>query len=350
MVPPYTLVQLEYFLAVSQASSMTAAAEALNVTQSTLSVAINHLESCFGVELFTRLPKRGVELTPAGSRLVSACIRLLADAEDLPHVVNGWPDALTGDVAIGVYSPLVPLRAPGIIDALAAHAPQAHADLIEGDLDSLLVSLLRGECEVALMFDFGIDERFDVEVIERIPAHVIVSAQHPFALAGRTEARLAEFADEPLVILSIPHSRAHYLNLFRTAGVTPKIRYAPLGYETVRTYVANGYGYSVLNHRVEASETHGGRGLHTLELSDDLPPADLCLVTKRGGRLTARASAFIELYRGLSAQSGGAKTGDSTQPEQSSADVSTGVGAGKRANDGAGRGTAADPGTPLTDV
>ncbi len=53
----FTLVQLRYFSVVAKLENMTAAALAVNVTQSTLSSAIGQLEREMGVELFTRLPE-----------------------------------------------------------------------------------------------------------------------------------------------------------------------------------------------------------------------------------------------------------------------------------------------------
>src|SRR5512140_3175226 len=63
------LRQLEYFAAVSEAGSITRAAERLFVSQPSLSQQISALEQELGGALLERLP-RGVRLTAAGQRLL----------------------------------------------------------------------------------------------------------------------------------------------------------------------------------------------------------------------------------------------------------------------------------------
>jgi len=37
--------------------------------------------------------------------------------------------------------------------------------------------------------------------------------------------RLAELAEEPMVLLDLPHSRDYFQRIFSSAGVTPTVRY-----------------------------------------------------------------------------------------------------------------------------
>ncbi|MDN5874647.1 MAG: LysR family transcriptional regulator, partial [Sinobacteraceae bacterium] len=62
----FTLKQLRYFLAVAEHGSVTAAAEALYVSQPGVSAAVTQLEQFLDVQLLVRRKARGVELTPAG--------------------------------------------------------------------------------------------------------------------------------------------------------------------------------------------------------------------------------------------------------------------------------------------
>ena len=69
MAKPFTLTQLRYFAVVAELQNMTAAAERLLVTQSTLSTAIAQLEASLSTQLFVRLQTRGVRLTSSGRQL-----------------------------------------------------------------------------------------------------------------------------------------------------------------------------------------------------------------------------------------------------------------------------------------
>src|SRR5947209_4175210 len=63
------LRQLEYFVAIAERGSLTAAAEALLVSQPSLSQQVRALERELGGQLVERLP-RGVRLTAAGQELL----------------------------------------------------------------------------------------------------------------------------------------------------------------------------------------------------------------------------------------------------------------------------------------
>lgn len=70
--------QLEYFLAVVDHGSFTAAAKALYVAQPSLSQAVRTLEGEVGAHLFHRL-HRGVRLTPAGHALLAPARQAIRD-------------------------------------------------------------------------------------------------------------------------------------------------------------------------------------------------------------------------------------------------------------------------------
>lgn len=297
----FTLVQLRYFQAVAQHENMTAAAAGLNVTQSTLSSAIGHLERELGVQLFTRLPRRGLALTGAGRRLLAGSAALLEEAELLARSVGEDDGTLTGELRVGIFSALAPFRAPVILEQFEARHPGVRVTLLEADQERLRLTVERGQCELALMYDLGLgpDLRLDRQVVETIPPHVLVHEDHPLASAPHQEVSLHDLAEEPFILLDLPHSREYYLTLFRMLGIEPRIRYLTSGYETVRSFVARGHGYSVLNQRLHSDVTYAGGRVVPLRIVEDLPEIRVLLVRPAGTRPTARARAFEEVTRAL---------------------------------------------------
>jgi DNA-binding transcriptional LysR family regulator len=100
-----------------------------------------------------------------------------------------------------------------------------------------------------------------------------------------------------MVLLDLPHSRDYFLSLPRRAGFTPQIRFRSTGYETVRSLVAHGFGFSILNQRPAHDLTYDGRRVAALELTDSAPALELVIAHLTGVRLTNRASAFKELCK-----------------------------------------------------
>jgi DNA-binding transcriptional LysR family regulator len=299
MTKQFTLVQLRYFQTVAQLENMTAAAAALNVTQSTLSAAIGQLEREMGVQLFTRVPRRGLQLTSGGRRLLRGCQALLEEADLLYQSVREEDEQLVGELNVGIFSPLAPFRAPVILQNFEAKHPGVDVTFLEADQETLRRALDQGRCELALMYDIGLGPELERQVVERIPPHILVAADHPLAEAPEREVSLHQFAEDPFILLDLPHTREYFLSLFQLAGIEPNIRHRATGYETVRSFVARGHGYSVLNQRLHHDLTYAGGRVVPLRITEDLPEIKVLLVSPPGVRPTAKARAFAEVTRRL---------------------------------------------------
>lgn len=302
MTKSFTLVQLRYFTAVARLENMRAASYELNVTQSTLSAAIGQLERELGVQLFHRRSNRGLRLTVAGRRLLVGARTVLEDADQLHHLVRAEGEELAGDLVAGIFSPLAPFLAPSILTAFKERHPAVKLSFLEADQESLIRALAEGVCETALMYDLGLGTEYEYQVLQLVPPHIVVSESHPRAATPDEPVHLREFEAEPFILLDLKHSREYYLDIFKRLGVRPRIRHLVSGYETVRSYVSMGHGYSLLNWRLTRDLTYAGGRVVALELADDLPPTELVLVRLPEGRPTRKSLAFQQICVELLAQ------------------------------------------------
>ncbi|MDQ8706122.1 LysR family transcriptional regulator [Streptomyces sp. LHD-70] len=295
MMRSFTLVQLRYFCTVAELENMTEAAVALKVTQSTLSSAISQLEHAMGVQLFTRLHRRGLRLTPAGRRLLRSSLVLLEEADRLPETAREDGGDLVGELSVGVFAPLAPFRAPAILQEFEREHPGVHLSFLEGDQEFLRRALRDGKCELALMYDLGLGAELPRRTLQHVPPHVIVAADHPLAAEPEQPVSLSALANEPFILLDLPHTREYYLSLFKMCGIAPMIRHRASGYETVRSFVSRGHGYSVLNQRLHHDLTYAGSPVVRLPIVESLPQIDVLLVRAAGTRPTLKAQAFEEV-------------------------------------------------------
>src|SRR3954451_7824531 len=97
-----TLQQLTYFLAAAEHGSFSAAANALLMSQRSLSEQVRRLEAELGVPLFVRAG-RGIELTDAGRLLLPHAERTLAEAQAARESVREVRDLTGGTVAFGFF-------------------------------------------------------------------------------------------------------------------------------------------------------------------------------------------------------------------------------------------------------
>ena len=74
----------------------------------------------------------------------------------------------------------------------------------------------------------------------------------------------------------------YFLSLLRAEGIEPKIAWRSGAIETVRGFVANGLGYSLLASRPAGDLSYDGRALVTRPLAWDAKPSRVMLVRRSG--------------------------------------------------------------------
>src|ERR1022692_2088538 len=129
--PVMTLTQLNAFVLVARLGSVTAAANALGVSEPAVSQALTALRQHLGDQLLSRGPS-GMTLTPGGSRLLSTASQIVvlgAEAHAAVRAAQGAPEQLrviaTSAIAEFILSPLMeafPRRFAGAVEVSAGVA------------------------------------------------------------------------------------------------------------------------------------------------------------------------------------------------------------------------------------
>lgn len=291
--PSFTLVQLRYFAAAVEHGSMTKASRELMVSQSAVSTAIAQLEKELGVQLLLRQHAKGLVPTAAGHDFYQELRRFLAHAAELEETARSAGAALVGRLTVGCFATLAPFHLPSLLTEFERRYPEVRVDIEEAEHAQLKQSLRKGACELALMYAYDLDDDIDrITFAESVP-YVIVSEEHRLARSKR--AWLRELADDPMVLLDLPHTTGYFTSLVGSVGVQPRIRFRSPGYETVRALVAHGHGYALLNQRPQDDTTYDGKRAVALALRDDLRALEIVVAWMRGTRLTRRAQAFVTL-------------------------------------------------------
>ena len=293
----YTLRQLEYFVAVAEAGSVTRAAASVHLSQSAMSAALADLENALSVQLLVRHHARGISLTPAGKELLVASRQLLASAADLRAVAQGLGTSLSGTLSIGCFEVVAPYLLPELLAAAAEKLPKLHLNTTEVDLADLAEGVANGTFELGIGYDLVADTRLKRWPLFMLPPYVLVAGDHRFA--KRESVDLAELADDPMVLLDLPHSRDYFQSVFAASGVTPNIRYRSTTVETCRALVGRGLAYCVLNLHAAVPVALDGHAVAAVPLSGDPPTLAVVLLDAVAARPTRRASVIAELCRSL---------------------------------------------------
>lgn len=125
------LRQIEYFLAVVEHEGLNRAAQHLYVSQPALSQAIQALERELGVELFQRVARRSLVLTPAGTLLVPKARAILDDVVAARDAMSTARDLEAGSVSIGTMPEMSSDAVASWITSFRARHPHVRLDIAE---------------------------------------------------------------------------------------------------------------------------------------------------------------------------------------------------------------------------
>ena len=189
---------LEYFLAVVREGTLSGAAEALHLTQPTLSRQIRELEEQLGVTLFLR-GNRQVTLTPEGTLLRRRAEEILSLVSKTQGELLATDEAIVGDVLLGAAETncLRPLSRVAI--ALQKEQPGIRFLITGGDSETLRERLDRGLLDFALLMGQPDTERYESLPMQRQDRWGLL-ARSGTALAGMATVTAADLVGEPLIL------------------------------------------------------------------------------------------------------------------------------------------------------
>lgn len=269
MSSEFTLRQLEYFVAVLDAGSVTDAAKRSNVSQAAASMAIGQLERALGVDLFIRSRSKRLVPTQAGTALGARARRILADAGEIPGAVrSGWED-LKGSVRIGCMIAISPRLMPRLLAETGQRWPEIELSFVEGAAEELQRSVAEGELDAAFVYSLQAIPGVDLVTIAESRPQIMLAASHP--LAARGSLRFADVAEEDAILFDVPPSAERVQAMFQSAGVEPRVRWKSVVAENIRGIVASGRAYSVTNVWRGMEEHFASAGVVTIPLADPTP-------------------------------------------------------------------------------
>ncbi|RJQ80757.1 LysR family transcriptional regulator [Pseudonocardiaceae bacterium YIM PH 21723] len=144
------LRQLRYFVVVAEERSVTRAATRLHLTQPPLSAQLARLEAELGVPLLVR-HRRGVDLTEAGTQLLSQARRLLADVDQAADAVRRVGEGRIGTLSVA----FTPESMPGLLAPLLRDyhrdRPGVRIDYAECPADGVVERVRSGRVDLGLL-------------------------------------------------------------------------------------------------------------------------------------------------------------------------------------------------------
>ncbi|RRJ88239.1 LysR family transcriptional regulator [Gulosibacter macacae] len=253
--PDVTLRQLECFVAVAEAGTITGAAARIHSSGSAVSDAVTSLERAIGVPLMIRRRSQGVTLTTTGESIVALAREVLARSTELESLARG-DEKHAAPVRIGAFHTLAPTLLPRLISQFTQRHPDAEIAYVLDDQAGLAERLGSGELDVAVVYDLDFPLEYERTRLLRSRAVAVLPVGH--RLAERASVQLRELADEPFILHDTTPSRQYVIEILNEAEVSPAKIHATTNYDLCRSLVGEGLGWSLLMSRRFAPMTWGG--------------------------------------------------------------------------------------------
>jgi DNA-binding transcriptional LysR family regulator len=212
------LRQLQYFVAVADRLSFSAAARDLHLAQQSLSQQIARLERTLGVRLFHR-DQRGTRLTEAGRVFLAEARAVIERAEAAVAAVRQAPARLQLAFLTSVGNYML----PAVVRVCQERLPNVELSTTDGPIDRVVAGLRSGEFQVAFTRPPLVPD-LRTRTLLREPTCAVLPQGH--RLAGRAELGLHELAAEPWVLTprtSWPPWHERYEHEFASAGFAPDV-------------------------------------------------------------------------------------------------------------------------------
>lgn len=290
-----TVRQLQYFLAVLDHGSVTAAAKESHVSQSALSMALSQLEATFAEPLFTRSKAQKVVPTQAALRLAPHARSVIQTIEQAHAAVSEEKYLMRGLLRIGCLTTLSPTLMPPLVRAFSDTHPDIALRVFEGGAVELQEMIRRGQLDVAFLYRRLFEHDLARQDLAKATMHVMLPGDHVHAQAPSVSVR--DIQDLPLILLDIPPTADAILGILMALGVDSQPRLRSSNIETIRGYVALGLGFCLTNtvpsHRTGFEE-------HTVAyvpLADPIPQNAVTAVISPGHAPSRRTQMAIDLVK-----------------------------------------------------
>ena len=296
------LRRLEIFAKVAELGSFSRAAEALFLTQPTISEHVRALEDEVGVQLLDRLG-RGATPTRAGQLLLGYARRMLTLSREAHQALERFQGRMSGELVIGGSTIPGEYVLPALIGQFKAKYPDISISLLIGSTRQVAEWLDEGRVEVAVVGARPATRTLEAKELMPDELVVVVPASHPWATRRTTT--LGDLQKEPMVVRERGSgSREAVEHALQEAGV-PLASLRVVGEmgstQAVKQAVRAGVGIALISKRAVEDECRAGL-LACVKVKDLRVARAFYLVTHRDRTRSPLAQGFVEFLESQPAE------------------------------------------------
>ena len=286
------LGQLQAFVQIASTGSFSRAAEALGLTQPSVTARIQALERDMQETPFER-NGRGVRLTDVGDSFLPHAQRVLKALQDGRDVVQSLRQLQVGTLRLGVAPTISTYVLPELLKQFRSRYPGLDVSVRTEYSDRIVQMVVADEVQVGLERTITHPE---VETVRLYEDEVVLVASPRHAFAERGEATIEELGRQPLIMFS--RGSSYYTlvhNALRQAGVLVSPAMELDNMEATKKMVEERLGIAILPKVAVEQEVRRGDLCQIQVEGMVMPRREIALIYRRGRPLSQAAQAFVAL-------------------------------------------------------
>ncbi|NUN50170.1 MAG: LysR family transcriptional regulator [Candidatus Brocadiae bacterium] len=289
--PDFSLRQIEVFCQVARLGSFSKAANAVYLSQPTVSEHMAALERTLGARLFDRV-RGAVTLTPPGKVFLEHAERLLALQRAAVRALEDLKGAVRGELEIGGSTIPGTYILPGVVRTFRTRHPDVRVVIRTGDSSEIVDMVESGRIELGIVGSKVKRRGIEAREIARDELVAICAPGHPWARRKQIEA--GDIAGEPFVIREQGSGTREAMEReFAQAGIGPLNIAVEVGStEAGKEAVKAGLGVTIVSRRAIVTELAAGAIAAARVKGVDMSRA-LVLVTSTERTQSGVAKAFL---------------------------------------------------------
>ena len=284
------LRHIRYFLTVAEHKNFTRAAEALHVSQPTLSQQIRQLEDTLRTQLLDR-SGRTVQLTDAGEAWMRYAKLALQDLDAGVRAIHDVGELSRGNLRLAVTPTFTAYLVGPIVDGFHQMHPGIRIDIRELTQDQMEAQLADDKLDIGVAFGPASSADIESQPLFEETLSLVVGRSHPRA-SRRNALTASDFGKEPLILLNDTFATRRFIDDHcARRHIRPFVVIEANSTSAIVEIVRRGQLATILPDHI--ARLH--EGLHPMPLDPPLPTRTAAVLQRKGAYRTAASRAFVQL-------------------------------------------------------
>lgn len=288
------LRHLKYFVATAELGQVSRAANALSISQSSVTGAIKELETSLDAVLFVR-SSHGMELTNSGREFLSASREILEKVDEAKKLTKRRSN-VSGQITLAATYTVLGYFLPFHIDRLARLHPGLDIQISELNRESIEDGLLSNRFDLAVLLTSNLNNpELEAETLLKSSRRLWVPNGHRFLSGGK--ASFEDIAEEDYIMLTVDEAAHTTMKYWGKTNFQPKTKFRTSSVEATRSMVANGQGVTILSDMVYRPWSLEGKRLETVATDIETPTMDVGIAWRKGADFSPAMHLLVDYFK-----------------------------------------------------